>query len=49
MNLLCLLFGHNDFPTDYSEWKKTGLNFICNRCNNKWKRVKDIKRWEIKS
>ena len=41
-SVMCLLFGHKDISTDYKEWKETGMNFVCLRCGNKWKRLADI-------
>lgn len=44
MNLICKIFGHNDQPTNFVEWEKTGMNFECLVCDTKWKCSEDIKR-----
>lgn len=36
--IICLIFGHDTRPTNYSYWEITKMNFVCMRCNKDFRK-----------
>lgn len=41
MGIICVIFGHDYYPSHYGDWQKDGTNFICRRCRKRAKKFED--------